>query len=133
MDNPSVALTDQFNRGRLRAILSSGQAVVLYRLAIMSKDGDWILREDEEALGHVLQVLAAPVRAMRDEFLSEEDLDLRNLTDDELASYWMLWLEQAQSTNDIDADSYSHGVFVRDPAVGAGGVRRVAHGSLPRS
>jgi hypothetical protein len=31
-----------------------------------------------------------------DEFLSEEDLDLRNLTWDELIAYWNLWLEQAQ-------------------------------------
>jgi hypothetical protein len=31
---------------------------VLHRLAIMSKDGDWILREDEEATQHVLRVLA---------------------------------------------------------------------------
>jgi hypothetical protein len=58
MDNPYVLLTEEFNRGRLRALLSSGQAVVLYRLAIMSKDGDWILREDDEALGHVRGVLA---------------------------------------------------------------------------
>lgn len=57
VDNPYVELTEAFNRERLRAILSSGQAVVLYRLAIMSKDGDWILREDEEALAHVLDVL----------------------------------------------------------------------------
>jgi len=57
MDNPYVRLTNEFNEGRLRAILSSGQAVVLYRLAIMSKDGDWILREDAEALGHVLATL----------------------------------------------------------------------------
>jgi hypothetical protein len=58
MGNLYTELTEEFNRGRLRAVLSSGQAVVLYRLAIMSKDGDWILREDEETLGHVLQVLA---------------------------------------------------------------------------
>lgn len=58
MDNPYQALTAEFNRGRLRAILSSGQAVVAHRLAIMSKDGDWILREDDETLGHVLSVLA---------------------------------------------------------------------------
>jgi hypothetical protein len=58
MDNPYVRLTDEFNAGRLRAILSSGQAVVLYRLAIMSKDGDWILREDGEALAHVIDTLA---------------------------------------------------------------------------
>ena len=47
-----------------------------------------------------------------DEFLSEEDLDLRNLTDEELIAYWNAWLEQAQVTNDRDADTYSHGVFV---------------------
>ena len=50
MDNPYVRLTHEFNEGRLRAVLASGQAVVLYRLAVMSKDGDWILREDDEAL-----------------------------------------------------------------------------------
>lgn len=58
MENPYVDLTLAFNRGRLRAILSSGQAVVLYRLAVTSKDGDWILREDAEALDHVFEVLA---------------------------------------------------------------------------
>ncbi len=57
MESPYVQLTAELNQGRLRALLASGQAVVLYRLAIMSKDGDWILREDEEALGHVLSVL----------------------------------------------------------------------------
>ncbi|MFY9345143.1 MAG: hypothetical protein WAT39_21820 [Planctomycetota bacterium] len=50
-------LTRQFNAGRLRAIVCSGQAVVLLRLAIASKDGDWIVREDDEALAHVLAVL----------------------------------------------------------------------------
>ncbi len=54
-----VRLTNEFNHGRLRAIISSDQAVVLHRLAIMSKDGDWILREDEEAIRHVLEVLAS--------------------------------------------------------------------------
>lgn len=58
MTNPYLDLTDQFNRGRRRALVSSGQAVVLHRLAIMSKDGDWVLREDEEAVHHVLDVLA---------------------------------------------------------------------------
>jgi hypothetical protein len=52
-----VELTREFNRGRLRAVICSGQAVVLHRLAIMSKDGDWILREDAETLQHVLEVL----------------------------------------------------------------------------
>ncbi len=58
MVNIYLELTDSFNRGgRLRAVICSGQAVVLHRLAVMSKDGDWILREDEETLDHVLGVL----------------------------------------------------------------------------
>lgn len=49
---------------------------------------------------------------IRDEFLSEEDLDLRNLSEEELFVYWDLWLQQAQITNDLDKDAYTHGVFV---------------------
>ena len=56
--NIYVTLTKKFNQGRLRAIICSGQAVVLHRLAIMSKDGDWIVREDEEAIKHILEVLS---------------------------------------------------------------------------
>ncbi|PYJ15912.1 MAG: hypothetical protein DME96_11670 [Verrucomicrobia bacterium] len=52
----------------------------------------------------------------RDEFFSEEDLDLRNLSEDELIAYWNLWLEQAQITNDLDQNTYSHGVFETTPA-----------------
>lgn len=48
---------------------------------------------------------------IKDEFLSEEDLDLRNLSYEELIEYWNMWLLQAQITNDIDQYSYSHGVF----------------------
>lgn len=58
VSNPYLDLTEELNRDRLRALLSSGQAVVVHRLAIMSKDGDWILREDAEALSHVLGVLS---------------------------------------------------------------------------
>ncbi len=57
MNNIYLQLTREFNRGRVRAILAGGQAVVLHRLAIMSKDGDWILREDPETTEHVLTVL----------------------------------------------------------------------------
>jgi hypothetical protein len=53
----------------------------------------------------------------RDEFLSEEDLDLKNLDDAELSAWWLLWLRLAQSTNDQDAGAYSHGVFDWDPSV----------------
>jgi hypothetical protein len=51
----------------------------------------------------------------RDEFLSEEDLDLQNLTDEELDAVWTAWLEQAQITNDEDRFTYSHGVFTEEP------------------
>ena len=52
---------------------------------------------------------------IRDEFLSEEDLDLQNLSRDELMAWWNLWLVQAQTTNDLDDRLYSHGVFTREP------------------
>ena len=62
---------------------------------------------------------------LRDEFLSEEDLDLRNLGRDEFLAYWDQWLLQAQSTNERDRRSYSHGVFVlmEEPEAGDGGLR----------
>ena len=46
----------------------------------------------------------------------EEDLDLKNLSEEELVAWWNHWLLIAQSTNDLDADLYSHGVFVRAPS-----------------
>ncbi|MBW3635723.1 MAG: hypothetical protein KY445_04555 [Armatimonadetes bacterium] len=55
--NIYLDLTNEFNAGRLRAILSSGQAVVVHGLALASKDGDWILREEAECFSHILQVL----------------------------------------------------------------------------
>ncbi|MDD5482813.1 MAG: hypothetical protein PHP98_04085 [Kiritimatiellae bacterium] len=55
-----------------------------------------------------------------DHFLSEEDLDLRNMTREELLAWWQLWLEQAQATNDLDRDEYSHGVFRRGPRAKTG-------------
>lgn len=58
VSNIYIDLTREFNQGRLRAVICSGQAVVLHRLAIMSKDGDWILKEDDETLEHVRQVLS---------------------------------------------------------------------------
>ena len=57
--NIYIDLTNQFNKNKLRAILSSGQAVVLHHLAIMSKDGDWIIREDEDSLDFIIKVLDA--------------------------------------------------------------------------
>jgi hypothetical protein len=55
---------------------------------------------------------------LRDEFLSEEDLALRELSDGELVRYWNLWLQQAQATNSLDAHLYAHGVFTEEPGEG---------------
>ncbi len=54
--NIYVELTRQFNTDRVRAILAGGQAAVLHRLAFMSKDGDWILREHQQDVDHILQI-----------------------------------------------------------------------------
>lgn len=51
------------------------------------------------------------MKEIRDEFLSEEDMDLKNLSWEELLIYWDMWLQQAQLTNDTDKNTYSHGVF----------------------
>lgn len=52
---------------------------------------------------------------LRDEFLSEEDLDLQNMSEEELMAYWEVWFAQAQDTNDLDRWTYSHGVFEEVP------------------
>ena len=54
-------------------------------------------------------------RTVGEKFLSDEDFDLRNLSEAELLAYWNAWLHQAQSTNDRDARLYSHGVFRLEP------------------
>lgn len=43
--------------------------------------------------------------------LSDDDLDLAGMTDEELAAAWDLWFDLAQSTNDFDPP-WTHGVFV---------------------
>ena len=56
--NVYFELTDAFNRDGRIVLLASGQAVVHYQLAIMSKDGDWIVRETDAACRRVREVLA---------------------------------------------------------------------------
>jgi hypothetical protein len=51
---------------------------------------------------------------IQDEFLSEEDLDIKNLSEEELFLLWDEWLLQAQATNEYDKDYYYHGVFTLD-------------------
>ncbi|HKH45123.1 MAG TPA: hypothetical protein VKM72_10710 [Thermoanaerobaculia bacterium] len=99
MNNPYLELTEKLNQGRLRVLLSSGQAVVVHRLAVMSKDGDWIVREDIEAVGHVLEVLSsygaryrfgAPLdegRGVLEDALDRERRVLMRINEERLARY----------------------------------------------
>lgn len=59
MANIYFSLTREFNAEGPIAAIASGQAVVYYRIAVMSKDGDWILKESREACERVLSVLSS--------------------------------------------------------------------------
>jgi hypothetical protein len=67
MRNIYFDLTRELNRESTIALLTSGQAVVFYRTAIMSKDGDWILRETPEACSRVLSLLWSSHLEFRDD------------------------------------------------------------------
>ena len=43
--------------------------------------------------------------------LSDDDLNLADMSDEELAAAWDLWFDCAQWTNDFDPP-WTHGVFV---------------------
>ena len=45
------------------------------------------------------------------QMLSEDDLNLRSMSDEELDAAWDLWFDLAQETNAFDP-AYSHGVLV---------------------
>lgn len=59
VSNVYFELTRAFNQAGPTVVLASGQAVVYHRLAIMSKDGDWVIRETADACARVLSVLAS--------------------------------------------------------------------------
>jgi hypothetical protein len=59
--------------------------------------------------------------------LSEDDVNLRDLSAEELDAAWDLWFDLAQTTNDADPP-YSHGVFVNTPRLNSGqAVTRAPH------
>ena len=58
MANVYFEMTEAFNREGVVAVLSADQAIVWYRLAMMDKAGEWIVREDAAACRRVLAVLA---------------------------------------------------------------------------
>ena len=57
------------------------------------------------------------------QMLSEDDVNLRELSDEQLDLAWDLWFDLAQTTNDWDPP-YSHGVFANLAA---------SHGDAPGS
>lgn len=57
MQNVYFDLTEAFNADGPVVALASGQAVVYYRVTMMSKDGDWIVRETPAACSRVLSIL----------------------------------------------------------------------------
>lgn len=65
--------------------------------------------------------------------LSEDDLNLRDMSREELDAAWDLWFDLAQTTNDADPP-YTHGVFAgreMAPVVPAPPVARSAGAPLP--
>jgi hypothetical protein len=54
------------------------------------------------------------------EMLGEDDLNLRQMTEEELDLAWDLWFDLAQATNDFDPP-YTHGAFVLCQLPPAGG------------
>ena len=65
----------------------------------------------------------APEQTGTDHFLSEEDIDLANLSWEELLAVWDAWLHQASATEDAGAHLYSHGVFTTEPGRAGGSAR----------
>ena len=57
MENPYFALHREFKAAGADVLISSGQACVAFGIATFSKDGDWIIREDQRSCDAVLGVL----------------------------------------------------------------------------
>jgi hypothetical protein len=57
MENPYLTLHREFKDAGAEVLVSSGQACVVFGIAAFSKDGDWIIREDESSCAAVRDVL----------------------------------------------------------------------------
>ncbi len=60
------------------------------------------------------------------EMLGDDDLNLREMTPEELDLAWDLWFDLAQATNDFDPP-HTHGVFVVSAPPAAPGAPPAAH------
>jgi hypothetical protein len=57
VENPYFRLHGEFRKAGAEVLLSSGQACVVFGIAAFSKDGDWIIRENDCSCAAVLKVL----------------------------------------------------------------------------
>lgn len=57
VENPYFRLHGEFSKAGADVLLSSGQACVVFGIAAFSKDGDWIIRENDRSCAAVLKVL----------------------------------------------------------------------------
>jgi hypothetical protein len=57
MENPYLRLHKEFRQAGAEVLISSGQACVVFGIAAFSKDGDWIIRENDDSCAAVLKVL----------------------------------------------------------------------------
>lgn len=111
MGNVYFELTESFNARAPVAALASGQAVVYHRVAIMSKDGDWVIKETAEACEQVLAVLES--RAAR--YRVAAPLDLRWLAGG-WSSHFEFFDERRRR---VRCDFFSRPPRVPSPAVDA--------------
>ena len=86
MSNRYHDITLLFNESKQRVVIASGQA--------MSTTGGLAVKHPTDI-----------------NFLSEDDLNLKELSYEELTKAWEEWFELAQSTNDQDQDYFSHSCF----------------------
>jgi hypothetical protein len=54
------------------------------------------------------------------QMLSDDDVNIREMSNGELEAAWDLWFDLAQETNEFDPP-YTHGVLVQVPAPSAAG------------
>ena len=108
MYNPYFELHKEFKAAGARILLSSGQACVLLGIAAFSKDGDWIIHEDEDSLRAVLAVLNGKCASYR----LGAPLDLKFLS-----AGWTSHFEFFREELRVRVDFVSRPPRISDPAM----------------
>ena len=116
MDNPYIRLTREFNEGRLRAILASGQE---HPRIVADASGDRpLLSRIGEGREVIERLLDEERRALMRK--NEDRLDLYAAAARRWGAEWPGLSKELVGrplAEALDRASYSHGVFDRDPGV----------------